>query len=446
MPRPIVIIHGWSDSSASFRSLGRALAERLNRPVEVINLADYESQDDQVGFDDVVAAMAHEWERRGLPTQRGSVDAVVHSTGGLVIRDWLIRNYSATAARTDSPIRRLVMLAPANFGSPLAHKGRSFIGRVIKGWSNSKMLQVGERLLKGLELASPYTWNLALGDRFGGPSFYGKGKILCTVLVGNTGYTGIAAAANEDGSDGTVRVSTANLNCAYMTADFTDRHNPVYRMYESDGRTAFAIMDGENHSSIKTPGRNENPHTLDRIVRGLTITDATFDRWCDQLSSETAEVMARREAGDDRYYYAYQNTVFFVRDQFNHHVRDYFLEFYTEDSDAGWFEEMFHREAIRSVHAYSGDSSLRSVLVDRTTLGRRIDKADESMRMSLTALPELRVNKNVGYATFADKDMGGVRIPHNRIGDVFQPNRTLLVEVILKREQAERLFRMRAMG
>src|SRR5262249_7697423 len=55
-------------------------------------------------------------------------DAIVHSTGMLVLRCWL----------TTNPIGRqrlklLIGLAPATFGSPLAHKGRGFIGAIFKG-------------------------------------------------------------------------------------------------------------------------------------------------------------------------------------------------------------------------------------------------------------------------------------------------------------------------
>ncbi len=63
MSRPIVIIHGWSDNSESFKPLAKKLKATLNRPVEIINLADYESMDDEVTFDDLVAAMTKEWER-----------------------------------------------------------------------------------------------------------------------------------------------------------------------------------------------------------------------------------------------------------------------------------------------------------------------------------------------------------------------------------------------
>ncbi|MGV8690956.1 hypothetical protein ACV35Z_33425, partial [Pseudomonas aeruginosa] len=48
----------------------------------------------------------------------------------------------------------------------LAHKGRSFIGRVLKGW-NRFVGQTGTQVLKGLELGSPYSWQLAERDLFG---------------------------------------------------------------------------------------------------------------------------------------------------------------------------------------------------------------------------------------------------------------------------------------
>src|SRR5689334_15606273 len=197
--------------------LATMLEQELGRkPVEV-QLAKWISMDDQVTYADVIEAMTRAWAGAGLPTSPRSADVVVHSTGGLVVRHWLTENYDPLSA----PIKNLLMIAPANFGSPLAHKGQSFIGRIVKGWNSEKMFQTGTLILKGLELASPYSWNLAEQDRFRPTSFYGPDRILCTVLVGNAGYTGIAAAMSENGTDGTVRVSTANLNCAYLEADFS---------------------------------------------------------------------------------------------------------------------------------------------------------------------------------------------------------------------------------
>ena len=86
--RPIVILHGWSDVSASFEPLAKLLQKTLNgREISIIHLADYVSMEDEVRFDDVVSAMEVAWKRNHLPTDAGSIDAIVHSTGGPVVRD-----------------------------------------------------------------------------------------------------------------------------------------------------------------------------------------------------------------------------------------------------------------------------------------------------------------------------------------------------------------------
>ena len=191
--RPLVIIHGWSDEALSFQHLGSLLAEHTQRNLTQVNLADYISLDDSITMDDLVSAMQRAWGACKLPRTVYSVDVVVHSTGGLIIRDWIARYFTPY----DAPIKHLLMLAPANFGSPLAQKGRALIGRVVVGLRSQKLFQTGTHILKALELASPYSWQLAQRDLFSDSVYYTPGKILCTVLVGNEGYRGIRAAANE---------------------------------------------------------------------------------------------------------------------------------------------------------------------------------------------------------------------------------------------------------
>jgi hypothetical protein len=89
----------------------------------------------------------------------------------LVVRSWLTQ-FGALRA----PLRNLIALAPATFGSPLAHKGRSFLGSVFKGSKNlfsPDFLKAGDEVLYGLELASDFTWDLAHRDLFADEPFYG---------------------------------------------------------------------------------------------------------------------------------------------------------------------------------------------------------------------------------------------------------------------------------
>lgn len=443
MPRPIVIIHGWSDTSASFGALRKFVASLPGAAPVQINLADYVSMDDEVRFDDLVVGMQRAWREVGLPTAPGSVDAVVHSTGGLVIRDWLATTYAPGMA----PIKRLLMLAPANFGSPLAHKGRAFYGRIVKGFNSVKPFETGTRILKGLELASPYAWQLAMRDRFA-KNHFSAGGVLCTVLVGNVGYDGIMAAANEDGSDGTVRASTANLNCALLEVDFvTDPLNPAFKLRPAAGEVAFRIMDNDNHSTVAMKdGGPRDPGGRAAIARALTVDDAGFADWCRQCAADTATITSRAETADQEEKFGYQNIVTRVTDDAGSAVADYFLEFYLEDVDEkkGWdFSKLFHRDVIQTVHAHADDKSCRSMLIDCTTLFRGIDKDQEYMKVSLTASPEFKVNGYVGYRTFSDKDIGGLKLTRQQMLKVFQPHRTLLVDIRIRRERAPEVFRIK---
>ncbi|HYD00211.1 MAG TPA: hypothetical protein VEB22_03215 [Phycisphaerales bacterium] len=458
---PLVILHGYSDTSRSFQPLADALGAALGgaAPI-VVSLGDYVTLNDYVGFSDLLAALDQAWTDHNLPRDEGAVNMVVHSTGALVVRQWLhwlTREKSSTAPRGPAvepcPIKNLCMLAPANFGSPLAHKGQSFIGRVLKGAKENAdgPMQSGRHILKGLELASPFTWNLAMNDRFDPPAeqLYRKGRCLCTVLVGNKGYEGLAAMANEDGGDGTVRVSTANMNCARLTIDFTrDAQAPVSSLQLSTGRTAFGFLEKYNHSTITLDGAPASLRQplLDRIVSALTVTDGAFDAWCDELQDLT-EATTEKQDG-------YQNSVFHCIDDQDARagavvavggrpVPDFIVEFFEDEKDGGALAKFFHTSALEHVHNYSDDTSYRALYVNTTKLLKRIDKDGETLLVSVSAHPQLsETRQRVGFKTLNDDEIGSLKIAADRITDFFTPHRTLLVTVRLKWHRG-RLFAYR---
>ena len=459
--RPIVILHGWNDISNSFEPLANLLRAKLNgRQISVIHLADYLSMEDEIRFDDIVSAMAMAWERTGLPTNVGSVDAIVHSTGGLVIRDWLQRNYDPN----DAPIKHLVMLAPANFGSPLAHKGRSLAGRIWKGLIAKKptgrAFQTGTHILKGLELASPYTWDLAERDRFGdGGKMYGPGNVLCTVLVGQNANDALSTLAKEDGWDGTVRVATANLDCARMSvvvpADPGEDDPVVVHQPElSSGLTAFGVLDRHDHGSIKLTQTNgqslsyveqtrKNGSLFSDIVTALTVTDREFERWRTELSVRNRELRERAERTRNPKKHGYQNTVIRVQDQYGVGVEDFVIEFYEENVDKIQFSIKTHRNAFRNAHAYSDDRSYRSFYIDQTSLRQNVDKANEFLGVSISAYPEIDNGAPVGFAPYGQNGRNGFRIRESELDNFFVPNRTLLLALQLTRQQSATVFQLR---
>jgi hypothetical protein len=438
--RPIVVLHGWHDEGDSFRPLAALIRKRLGKPVRPVNLADYVTMDDAVTYDDLVEALESAWSDQGLPTEPGSVDAVVHSTGALVIRDWLVRRRMAP---NGPPVKRLLMLAPANFGSPLAHKGRTFLGRALFGWNADKPFQTGTQVLRGLELASPYQWDLAARDRFGAADLYGPGRILCTVLVGNAGFDGIRAVANEDGSDGTVRVSTAGMECALLEADFdATPKKPTFEIRTSRGATAFRVLENENHSTVAAKDKGpRNGETAECIARALTVGDDGFEAWRKECAAATGKAMVRGRR--DPATHGFQNTVFLVEDQYGRRVREYLMEFFVHDDDRDLFAAFFHEEVVRDVHVNGEDPALRAVLMDCTALRGQADRPGKGLRISLTASPEIRRTGSVGYRTYTDADIGAIEIPWDALGGVFAENRTLLFRLRLKRYQKPGVFRFK---
>lgn len=445
----LVIIHGWSDTSRSFGRLGRELVREGVVPgVTHVRLGDYISLDDDITFDDLAVALEKAWRDEGLPTGARSVDVLVHSTGALVVRHWMTMHYKPTT----SPVRRFLMLAPANFGSPLAHKGRSFIGRIVKGFKSEKPFQTGTHILNGLELASPFAWELALRDRFSSDRWYGPGRALATVLVGTSGYSGISGAANQPGTDGTVRVATANLNASYFRFDFRHpRPQPgeepppgkLLPPQEPNGLAAFARIPEENHGTIAfKDGGPENVDTRGLVRQALQVTDADFPAFAERLAVYSD--LARADVDDwDTYRHGFQDTVVRLSDDFGKPVDDYFLEVFAKRDDGRPDDEVTCRiqeEVVQTVHVNDLDPSRRSLHLNATAL-RTILGPNRPLYISLTAMPDIRRTRSVGYSTLRYDDIGSIRLTPQILGRFVQPDRTVLVDILISRRQEDRVFR-----
>ncbi len=125
MARKLLIVHGYSDGSTSFEGLRDFFHGRGHRREEVF-LLDYSSMDDEATFEDFADKLDADYERL-FPGE--AIDVACHSTGALVVRAWLALRHARSRARAaappPSPVRHLLMFAPANFGSDLARMGQS---------------------------------------------------------------------------------------------------------------------------------------------------------------------------------------------------------------------------------------------------------------------------------------------------------------------------------
>ncbi len=440
MSQPIVIIHGWSDKSKSFEPLADFLRDQLETEVTTLDLAEWVSLDDEITFTDLRHAMERAWKQHPrLQGVRGA-RVISHSTGAPVVRDWMTHFYTPETV----PISRHIMLGPANFGSQLAHKGRAWYGRVYRGWRTG--FQTGGHLLRGLEIASSYTSDLAGRDLFGSKYWYGPGGVLACVFVGNSGYGGARAVTDEVGGDGTVRISTANLRAARLSLRFPEGESPGFEIESAKGiqSIGFGIAVGDNHGTITFGKKNGGEHRpVDpglpkRILRALTVS---AEKWSDFVAELNApDVRPMAAVGDDPYFHEYQNTVINVRDDLGNPVEEYLLEFRRGRRSrfrASEFSGRVQREVVRHVHNFSGDSSQRSFYIDVTRL--RQVAGDEGFAIEMDALPRFKENRSaVGYG-----EPVSVELDASQVEIAFQPNRTLLVDIEIPRQVGERAFRFR---
>lgn len=438
----LIIVHGWSDDSKSFRKLSNQLANWFGGPPLQIHLADWISLQDDVTYPDLVEAMERAWRGLNLPRAPRSVDIVTHSTGALVVRDWMTRFFTPETA----PIMRFLMLAPANFGSPLAHTGQSFLGRVIKGW-NKFIFQTGKQVLKGLELGSPYTVQLAQRDLFDPVNiWYGPGKVLATVLVGNSGYDGIEAIANEDGGDGTVRISTANLNAHQLVLTLDQRQQAQNWTYQqSNGAIGFAIVDGENHSTIALKGSNasgtKNPTvTLALIRQALSVTDADYQTvdsnfaWQQRLNAATTASIPNTPR--------MQNLITHVQDNLGQDVREYLVQLYRKVNSDRAFEGQLYEKVIRDVHPYGDNPSYRSLYLSIDELDQILAKFHTpTLYLSISAHPIFKPPRQpVGYTAVGPGDIDGLGVTAANVPQYFSPHRSLIVQLRIQRMIDQSVF------
>jgi hypothetical protein len=348
---PIVLIHGYSDEGTSFKAWERILEER-GYDVTMIHACSYRSLTNEVSIKDIAEGFDRALRIRAGLDDDQPFDAIVHSTGMLVIRSWL----TAYEGRRER-LKHLIGLAPATFGSPLAHKGRSWLGALFKGNRHlgPDFLEAGDRVLDGLELASRFTWDLAHLDLLGDETFYGPTRRTPYVFIfcGNQAYGGIRQLLDEPGSDGTVRWASCPLNTRKIIMDLT--HDPARepsekRLSVADWKNTdipLIPIEGKNHGTILTDPGDELADLVDKALQ--VSSAATFSEWIDDATKKTQRTRARMDE--------WQQFVVRVVDERGDPVPDYNLQLFKRLTGAGGSNNIHQFDV--DVHTYKGDSSLR---------------------------------------------------------------------------------------
>ncbi|MGX5202164.1 hypothetical protein [Aliikangiella sp. IMCC44632] len=217
---PILLVHGYSTEGKSnsvakiYGSLPQDLKQAFGANLVLdINLSRWISLSNGVMLDDVSYAMERALRSEYPELLESGFHVIIHSTGALVVRNW-IKKFSAKP----SPIKNLIHLAGANFGSGLAHIGRGQISR----WKNLifQGTGVGTKILDELEFGCAKTLDLHLYFLKAGNDIFHDYKVQEFNLIGSQTLASLRMVpiryVKEDSSDNTVRTSASNLNFNYV--------------------------------------------------------------------------------------------------------------------------------------------------------------------------------------------------------------------------------------
>jgi hypothetical protein len=460
MPRPLLLIHGYSATGLDFTNLYWALVDR-QIDVELLNVGNYISLNNEITIEDISEGLERAISLTKLQNEQ-EFDAIVHSTGMLVVRAWLAHQQIAPGQNQRlKRLKHLIGVAPATWGSPQAHKGRTWLGALVKGDKvpGPDFLNAGDLVLDGLELGSKFTWDLAHADLLGPVPYFGTGPDTpyVTVFIGNTPYTGLKSVANDPGTDGTVRWSGCGLNTRKITLDLTQtptdsqgqpRQRVTMSPWASDSRLNVPILavNDRNHASLVD---DPDPGMVDRIAAFLTIDNIDkYNTWLNEAQgwAQPARSEMLRSKGhlfdlwNTTDLDGWQQFLVRARDAHGDPVTDYMIEVF-ERGPGGPGDWQKAEEISVDVHAYGTDPSYRCLHVQ---LPKGITTNPKPMQIRFQASTGTDVIAYQGYGSDgvrremlrADDDPVIIDITEalkDKNATLFHAFTTTLVEVVLNR-------------
>jgi hypothetical protein len=295
----LVFVHGWSVTNTS--TYGRmpqevqqqAAAAGLPLSLADIWLSEYVSFDDTVTMADLVRGFDH--ALRDLHLTDASFACITHSLGGPVVREWMRAQRDRPGSTSTIRLSHLVMLAPANFGSALAQLGKGVLGKLKAWWDG---IEPGQRILDWLELGSAGSLSLNL-DTVHGKDPATRGQF-AFVLTGDRPdralYDHLNSYTGENGSDGVVRIASANLNARHAVLSVHDgNRGPLIDTLSltllRGPRFAFKVVADASHAgSARGILTRAAPGTVEAVVRCLGIRDdAGYRALCDTFDRENVQ-------------------------------------------------------------------------------------------------------------------------------------------------------------
>lgn len=447
MSRKVVLVHGYSDRGASFIPWAKALKAR-GYSTELIEVVTYKSLTNEVTIKDLAEGFDRALRHKDI---NGDFDAIVHSTGMLVVRAWLTANRGEEKRERAKRLKHLIGFAPATWGSPLAHRGRGLLGSLFKGNKRKDkenapdFLEAGDLILDGLELASRFTWDLADEDLFVTDPLYGthSDTPYPFIFCGNRAYSGLRSLINQDGTDGTVRFAGVNIDSVKFRVDLTKpADRPRLKSVTPNVISSEVVfVDNVNHGTILSEPPAKMVELVDQALK--VTTHEEYEAWRTAAKSFSKPPKT-----------VYQQFVIRMMDERRDPIGDYHVELFSVQNGKAKALDF-----DLDMHAYQADKSFRCFHVEYDQLKKA--PGDLWMRVTLssgTFLVAYRGYSNPGFPGATDRaerdrdfvdtdDQRGLDAeptelnlnltPYRDAGikpDLFFPFTTTLIEVTVDRE------------
>lgn len=437
MAIPLVLVHGYASGAAAFSTWKDALL-KAGRKVEDIFIGNYVTLNNEVNVDDIANGFQHAMHDKGL--DRTPFDAIVHSTGMLVMRSWLT-NANAPVSRRGL-LKHLVALAPATFGSPIAAKGRSLLGRIFIGSKHlgPDFLESGNLVLSNLELGSEFTWTLAHKDLID-TQLYGPANDTPYVFIfdGTNDYGTLAEifdAPDQEGSDGVVRWSGVALNTRKITLNLAV---PKGGIQWADWSNLLDIpmipVAGVHHNQIMSEPPAE---LISLVIEALNVNSKEDFEKFHSVSVANADVVKEGRKRQERN--TWQQFVVHAIDGYGSPITDYSVEIVARDAGG---KDTTVTDFEEDVHPYAADNSYRCFHVRLDALQGKIKGKSLIARIIAKTGTDLVGYQGYGtnLAQGATPDFGPVDLDISDFDgtqagkpSLFYPFTTTLIEIILNRE------------
>jgi hypothetical protein len=458
----VLFVHGYSVTNLSTygglpaRVRNEARERGLNVSIKDIYLGRYISFNDEITLHDISRAFerAVREQLSGIAFDR--CICITHSTGGPVVRNWLQHFYAQKSMQC--PITHLIMLAPASHGSSLAQLGKGKLSRIKALLEGA---EPGQKILDWLELGSEGSWALNLAWIFNGRRILQQQNTFLFVLIGQDIdrklYDHVNSYTGETGSDGVVRVASANINSRYIRLQQQD-DKLLITDFKTAPEVAFRIISQKSHSntemgimkSVKADlADDRSKETIQAIFDAISVRNLSdYQQVAESFKASTAAIQhhSRLETEDritrQKHYIHDRHSmlIFRVRDQENQNLFDFDLLLTGENNDpdllpAGFFTDRQFNPISKSLTYYLNYDVMHGAAPVFAPDGELIRKALPGTRVLGLII---RPRPNEGMVHYGQAVIEGSA---EFMEQLLLPNVTTHVEIVLSRKVSTQVFR-----